>query len=231
MEIMKSRKTLQEEKPNDQLVTKEDVKNVEVEQNFCEGSRNQQTTKFLDASNRKGFGFYLSKNVRVKHSGTRMGSTRALNQTATSTFYRTRVNNNELKPFWETLEGLDWSHCNSKGLQQPTQAQINKVLAKKNKNPSEIDRISIMDDSTKNKAPNVVELVPEQESPQKQEYEPEYEDLTETNRRKYDETINRHDQYTKNMFTNREKLSEDIAQRDRFTSELYVIKKSKDFNN
>jgi len=33
------------------------------------------------------------------------------------------------------------------------------------------------------------------------------------------------------MFSDREKQSSDIVQRDRFSNELYVIKKSKDFNN
>lgn len=45
------------------------------------------------------------------------------------------------------------------------------------------------------------------------------------------DTIQRYTQHKKNMFAERDLALNEVVKKDRFASEMYVIKKSKDFNN
>jgi len=99
--VIENRKKNKEESQfqNDYL-TQEEIVNTNREENFYEGSHEIKKTPFTQQEKDR-FGFLLTQNLRLnKHRNTFM---RALNKT--NTFYKKKVDENDLKKYWETKEG------------------------------------------------------------------------------------------------------------------------------
>lgn len=156
LEIMKSRKTLQEEKNTEGLVSEGALENVTKEQNFCEGSRNKQRAIFLDSNNNKSFGFFISRNIKTKKRSTKFGA-----GAYKKTFYKSKVEKNSVQPFWNTNEGQDWYEKNGSKIPGITQEKLDSLHAVKR--PTEtpqsehMDHISFDDERRQ----NTVDIIPE----------------------------------------------------------------------
>mmetsp|Transcript_98229 Transcript_98229/g.211861 ORF Transcript_98229/g.211861 Transcript_98229/m.211861 type:complete len:218 (+) Transcript_98229:2389-3042(+) len=172
----------QQKQSSSEFLNKNEVNTVNKKPDFCEGSRDQVVQSFLNPGNKRSFGFYLSRNIKIASNVVRStGALKQLKQLGTTfhnthkdksgksknnktqssmhsshskTFYKSIVDQNRLRPFWSTIEGIEWYNLNQEQIPEWNQEKLAKINQTRNLKNT-VNNNSLKANSTANNTVNL----------------------------------------------------------------------------
>jgi len=156
LEVLRTRQKISQESKQERLLSEKAVESTK-EVNFCDGPRKKKFVEVPGKEQFRRFEFLLTRNIRngTMHATFVTGANRR-------TFYKSKVDETQVMPFWLTSEGKQWDEQFQDTIPPVSKQKMERVKGKTRRgiSPSEnLERISVEEETQQ---AHFVEIIPEQ---------------------------------------------------------------------